>query len=36
MKEHYQQGGYEDNPGASKVAPEVEEVLMSAMKELLQ
>jgi hypothetical protein len=36
MKEHYQQGGYEDSPGASKVAPEVEDVLMSAMKELLQ
>jgi len=35
MKEHYQQGGYEDSPGASKVSPEVEEVLMSAMKELL-
>ena len=36
MKEHYRQGGYEDSPGASKVAPEVEDVLMSAMKELLQ
>ncbi len=29
-------GGYEDGPGASKVAQEVEDVLMSAMKELLQ
>jgi hypothetical protein len=36
MKEHYQQGGYEDSPGASKVAPEVEDVLMPAMRELLQ
>jgi hypothetical protein len=36
MKEHYQQGGYEDSPGASKVAPEVEDTLMSAMMELLQ
>jgi hypothetical protein len=36
MKEHYQQGGYEDSPGASKVAPEVEDVLMPAMQELLQ
>ncbi|MCA9230122.1 MAG: hypothetical protein KDA57_05695 [Planctomycetales bacterium] len=36
MKEHYQQGGYEASPGASQVAPEVEGVLMSAMKELLQ
>jgi len=36
MKEHYQQGGYEDSPRASHVAPAVEGVLMSAMKELLQ
>jgi hypothetical protein len=36
LEEHYQQGGYEDSPGASKVAPEVENVLMPAMKELLQ
>ena len=36
LKEHYEQGGYEDSPGASKVAPEVEDVLMAAMKELLQ
>jgi len=26
MEAHYQQGGYEDSPGASKVAPEVEKV----------
>ncbi len=36
MEEHYSQGGYEDSPGASRVAPEVEGVLMSAMEELLQ
>jgi hypothetical protein len=36
LKEHYAQGGYEDSPGASKVAPEVEEVLMPAMRELLK
>ncbi|MGE3809886.1 MAG: hypothetical protein AB7K24_34925 [Gemmataceae bacterium] len=31
----YTQGGYETGPGASNVAPEVEEVLMSAIKKLL-
>ena len=31
----YDQGGYETSPGASNVAPEVEAVLMSAMKKLL-
>lgn len=31
----YSQGGYESSPKASKVAPEVEEVLMSAVKKLL-
>ena len=36
MKEHYQQGGYEDSPRASKVAPEVEDVLLPAMKKLLE
>ncbi len=36
MKEHYQQGGYEDSPRASRVAPEVEDVLMPAIKELLK
>ena len=36
MKEHYQQGGYEDAPRSSKVSPDVEKVLMSAMNELLQ
>lgn len=36
LKEHYTQGGYEDSPGASKVAPEVEDALMSAMNELLR
>lgn len=35
MKEQYDQGGYEDSPRASKVAPEVEEVLMTGMKKLL-
>ncbi len=32
----YEQGGYETSPGASNVAPEVEEVLMKAMKKVLQ
>lgn len=36
MKEHYQQGGYEDSPASSKVAPEVEDILMPAMKKLLR
>jgi hypothetical protein len=36
LEEHYQQGGYEDSPGASRVAPEVEGVLMSAIEELLK
>jgi hypothetical protein len=31
----YEQGGYETSPGASNVAPEVEEVLMKAMKKVL-
>lgn len=35
MKEQYSQGGYEASPGASKVSPEVEDVLISGMKELL-
>jgi len=32
----YPEGGYETGPGASNVAPEVEPVLMGAMKQLLQ
>jgi hypothetical protein len=36
MEEHYTQGGYEDSPGASKVAPQVEGVLMSALRALLK
>lgn len=36
LKKHYQQGGYEDSPRASKVAPEVEDVLMPAMKKALR
>lgn len=32
----YEQGGYETSPGASNVAPEVEEVLMRAMKKVLE
>ena len=32
----YTQGGYETGPGASKVAPEVEEVLMGAIRKLLK
>jgi hypothetical protein len=36
LKEQYSQGGYEDSPGASKVAPEVEDVLMPAMEKLLK
>jgi hypothetical protein len=31
----YPEGGYETGPGASNVAPEVEQVLMDAMKKLL-
>jgi hypothetical protein len=33
--EQYTQGGYEDSPRASKVAPEVENVLLDAMRRLL-
>ncbi len=33
--EIFRQGGYEGSPGASKVAPEVEGVLMEAMRKLL-
>ncbi len=36
LKEHYQQGGYEDSPRASKVAPEVEDVLMPAIAAALR
>ena len=32
----YTQGGYETSPGASRVAPEVEEVLMGAIRKLLK
>lgn len=32
----YEQGGYETSPGASNVAPEVEGVLMVAIRQLLQ
>ena len=32
----YEQGGYETSPGASRVAPEVESVLMHAMHRLLE
>ena len=32
----YDQGGYETSPRASRVAPSVEKVLLSAMKELLE
>jgi len=35
MKEQYPQGGYEASPGASKVAPEVEDVLIGGMQKLL-
>jgi hypothetical protein len=31
----YEQGGYETSPGASNVAPEVEEVLLKAIRKLL-
>ena len=31
----YEQGGYETSPASSNVAPEVEGVLMSAMRKLL-
>lgn len=34
-KSQYGQGGYEDSPSASKVAPEVEDVLLPAMEKLL-
>jgi len=36
LEKHYRQGGYEDSPGASKVAPNVEKALTSAMAEALQ
>ncbi len=36
LKEHYRQGGYEDSPRASKVAPEVEDVLKGALTKLLE
>ena len=32
----YDQGGYETSPSSSNVSPEVEEVLMSAMRKLLR
>ncbi len=32
----YGQGGYETSPGASRVAPEVESVLLTALEELLK
>ena len=32
----YSQGGYETSPGASKVAPAVEQVLMNAIRRLLE
>ena len=32
----YSQGGYEPSPRASKVAPEVEHVLMNAVRKLLE
>lgn len=35
-KDQYGQGGYEDSPRASKVAPEVEDVLLPAMETLLK
>jgi hypothetical protein len=35
LKESYGQGGYETSGDASRVAPEVEDVLMAAMKSLL-
>lgn len=35
LADHYQQGGYEASPRASRVAPEVETVLKSAIRTLL-
>jgi hypothetical protein len=35
-KEQYGQSGYEDSPRASKVAPEVEALLLNTMSHLLQ
>ena len=35
LAEHYDQGGYESSPRASRVAPEVERVLKKTMEELL-
>jgi hypothetical protein len=32
----YEQGGYETAPASSNVAPEVEEVLMTAIRKLLR
>jgi hypothetical protein len=34
--EAYHQGGYETSQGASNVAPEVEPILMDAMRKLLE
>jgi hypothetical protein len=36
LEEHYSQGGYEDSPAASRVAPQVEGALMPAIRALLQ
>ncbi|GMQ80481.1 MAG: hypothetical protein BMS9Abin04_479 [Planctomycetia bacterium] len=35
LQEHYRQGGYEDSPRASRVAPTTETVLMPALERLL-
>lgn len=32
----YEQGGYETSPSASNVAPEVEDVLLGAIRKLLR
>ena len=36
LEEHYSQGGYESSPGASRVAPEVEQVLKAAIRKLME
>lgn len=35
LSEHYEQGGYEASPGASRVAPQTEDVLKAAIREVL-
>ena len=36
LQEHYQQGGYESSPGASRVAPQTESILQAAIRAVLR